>query len=273
MRLRLAALALVLAPLLLVLPAATSAQTLALRPNPVAHSGVITLSDMFEGVPGPSAATVVARAAPPGMDAVLDADAVRMAARRAGFDWPNPTGFRRIIVTSLSGGLGTPAGRAGAGASATAPRERARAVLAYARNIAFGEILTPADLVWSDAAVAPADALADADAAVGQAARRPLRAGAAASASDLTPPTLVKRDDMVVVAYEADGVSLALQGKAKANAVYGQAVEVVNLQSSKTIEAVCVGPDRAVVGPRAEAVKAAVLQSGGQGRLETASLH
>jgi hypothetical protein len=47
---------------------------------------------------------------------------------------------------------------------------------------------------------------------------------------------------------------------------------VVNPQSKKVIETVCSGPGQAVVGPRADEIKAANSPSGGQGRLVTASL-
>ena len=65
----------------------------------------------------------------------------------------------------------------------------------------------------------------------------------------------------VSVAFEQDGINLVLQGKALSDAVAGEAVEVMNLQSKKTIEAVATGPGRAVVGPRAEQLRAEAPQS------------
>ena len=128
--------------------------------------------------------------------------------------------------------------------------------LAYARNIAAGEIVGAADMVWSDNAVAPADAPGDPDAVIGMVARRPLRAGAAVQSRDLSNPLVIKRDDTISVAFEAAGISLLLQGKALKDAAVGESVQVLNTQSKKVIDAVATGPGKAAVGPRAEAFKA-----------------
>jgi flagella basal body P-ring formation protein FlgA len=95
---------------------------------------------------------------------------------------------------------------------------------------------------------------------------------APAGAHDLVSPKVIKRDDVVAVVFEADGVSLTLQAKAMGDCSAGDTVEVVNPQSKKVIETVCSGPGQAVVGPRADEIKAANSPSGGQGRLVTASL-
>jgi flagella basal body P-ring formation protein FlgA len=60
---------------------------------------------------------------------------------------------------------------------------------------------------------------------------------------------------MVMVAYEADGVRLAITGRAQGNAAAGQPVAVLNLQSRRMIDAVAVGPGRAVAGPAARAAR------------------
>jgi hypothetical protein len=85
-------------------------------------------------------------------------------ARRAGLDWSNPNGVRRIVV------------RGGADGAAGPARGNVE-VLTYARSLAAGEIVQPEDLVWVKVAAGPADAPNDADALIGMAAKRPLRAG------------------------------------------------------------------------------------------------
>ena len=207
----------------------------------------ITLGDLFEHA-GAAGATVVGAAAPAGGQTVLDAAMVQAAARRAGLDWSNREGRRRLIVASAD----KDAPRA---AAASASKGR-RQVLAYARNINSGEIVGASDLVWSEEAVAPGDAVADADAAVGMAARRPLRMGAAAAAHDLGAPRVIKRDDPVQVAFEEDGIALALTGKAMGDAAVGDAVTVMNPASKKPIDAVASGPGRAVVGAAAQQLRA-----------------
>jgi flagella basal body P-ring formation protein FlgA len=51
-------------------------------------------------------------------------------------------------------------------------------------------------------------------------------------------------------------MSLVLQGQALKDASVGETVQVLNTQSKKTIEAVVSGPGKALVGPRAQALKA-----------------
>jgi flagella basal body P-ring formation protein FlgA len=237
----------------------------------VSHGANVTLGDVFDGVRGPDAGLVLAHAAQPGLDAVLDADTVQIAARRAGYDWSNASGFHRIAVSSSPGDI--PAPTPGRSTHAKPARHaRAAQALTYARNLMAGDILAADDLVWSEEAVAPSDGVSDPDAAIGKAARHALRAGAPAAVHDLVSPRVIRRDDIVAVVFETDGVSLTLQAKAMGDCSAGDALEVVNPQSKKVIETVCTGPGQAVVGPRADELKAATYQPGGQGRLVTASL-
>jgi len=213
-------------------------QPVALKPEPVDADGVVTLGELFEGA-GAAGKTPVA--SKPGQTVVLDAGAVQAVARRAGLDWPNAEGYRRIIV------------RSGAVAAAKGNVE----VLTYARSLNAGDIVGPQDLVWSKAAAAPADAVADADAVIGMQARRPLRAGAVALSRDLAAALVIKTGDMVTVTWQDSGVSVALQGKATANAAVGESFAVQNPASKKIVQAVAVGPGQALTGPAADRYQAA----------------
>jgi flagella basal body P-ring formation protein FlgA len=66
---------------------------------------------------------------------------------------------------------------------------------------------------------------------------------------------VINRNDMVQVAYEAGGVRLAITGRAQSAAAAGEPVAILNLQSRRTIDAVAVGPGRAVAGPAAQAAR------------------
>lgn len=213
----------------------------ALRANPGFTAGRLTLGDLFENA-GPAARVVVASGL--GASAVLDAGRVQQLAMQNGLEWDNPRGFQRIIA------------RAGAAPAAGAAR-RGASVLAYARNIGAGEVIQASDLIWSKEAVAPGDAPRDSDAVIGMAARRPLREGAAVAQHDVAAAQVIKRDDIISVAYEADGISLTLQAKAMQPAAIGEVFNVMNPSSKKIIQAVAVGPGEAVVGPRAEQMRAA----------------
>lgn len=247
MILRLALVSLSLCVLALTAPA-FAGTPVSLRAQPMAAGASVTLADLFDGA-GAAGRVAVAPAPEPGLNTVLDAGRVALAAKAAGLDWDNATGLRRIVVAS------------GAGlqpVSGPAPRRGGRGqALAYARNIAAGELIQPSDLVWSDEAIAGANAPGDPDRVIGQAARRPLRSGAAVQSSDLAAPIAVHRDEIIAVAFEAPGISLVLQGKAMKDAAMGESVQVLNPQSKKVIEAMVSGPGKAVVGPRAEALKAA----------------
>ena len=231
---------------------ALAAQAVTLKAQPAAGARSVTLGDLFDGVAGPAADIFVSAAPAPGMNIVLDAGAVNMAARTAGLDWANPNGMRRIVVASA--GAAQPA--TGATGGAAAPAAKREPVLTYARNIAAGEIVGASDLVWSDNALAGQGSIGAPDQAIGMAARQPLRSGAAVQSRDLSAPMVIKRDDMIVVVFESGGISLSLQGKAMKDAAVGDSIQVMNIQSRKAIDAVVIGAGRAVVGPAALAFKA-----------------
>jgi flagella basal body P-ring formation protein FlgA len=235
--------------------AASAGTPVALRPDP-ASGPAITLGDLFDGA-GPAARVVVGNGAPAGLNAVLDAGQVQQIAHINGLDWDNPKGIRRIIVHG-----GAVAAQAAPAASAAKTVE----VLTYARSLAAGEVVQPADLTYAKVPVfqAPQDAPRDAADIIGKAARRPLRSGTAVAALDVTAAQVIKRDDMIAVAFHAEGMTLTLQGKALGGAAVGETLNVMNLTSKKVIQAVAVGPDQAVVGPEAEQIKSTGLPAGVQ---------
>ncbi|WP_029916081.1 flagellar basal body P-ring formation chaperone FlgA [Caulobacter sp. UNC358MFTsu5.1] len=229
-----------LAALLIATPA-LAGTSVSLRPDTTDADGKITLGELFDGAGAASNVVVATRVGP---SAVLDAGAVQIAARRAGLDWDNANGVRRIIVRQ-----GSDAGLAGA------PRGNVE-VLAYARSLATGEMVQPEDLVWVKMAAAPSDAPRDADDVIGMTVKRPLRQGAAASLRDVSTPQVIKAGDIVAVTYEDDGVALTLQGKAMSAAAIGESLMVQNTASKKIIETVVTGPGSTAVGPQAMRLKA-----------------
>ena len=224
-------------------PAAFADQPVRLRGEPAAH-GPITLGDLFDNA-GAAAPVVIGSPAPVGQSAVLDAGAVQRLARQHGLDWNNTAGVQRIAVLSVAAGAERPG--------------RTVEVLTYARSLMTGDVIQPADLGYANVpifAIAPS-APRDAEDVIGKTAARPLRAGTPVSTRDVAAPLVIKRDDMVQVAYDSDGVSLTMQGKAMAPAAVGDPVSVINLTSKKIIQAVASGPDQAVVGPEAQRLRAA----------------
>jgi flagella basal body P-ring formation protein FlgA len=207
-------------------------------------NGVVTLADLFDGAGAAGTAPVAVRT---GASVVLEVSLVQAVARRAGLDWANPEGLTKIVVHG-----GPPAGAA----ATSAPAERGNVeVLTYARSLSAGEVVQPTDLVWAKVAAAPADAPNDPDAIIGQAAKRPLRAGAVVAARDVGTAIVVRSGDLVTVVFESDGVTLSMQGKAMGTGGVGDTLAVQNPTSKKVIQTVVTGPGQAVVGPEADQLK------------------
>ncbi len=206
--------------------------------------GRVTFGDLFEGAGGASGILIANRAGP---SVVLDAQAVQAMARRAGLQWDNPQGFRRIVVRGGSGP---------ASAGPVAARGNVD-VLTYARSLSAGEIVQPTDLVWAKAASAPADAPRDADQVIGLAARRPLREGSVVSGRDVSAPQVIRAGETVNVTWSDGYVTLTMQGKAMKAAATGDSFTLQNPTSKKIIEAIATGPGEAAAGPQAQALKAA----------------
>jgi flagella basal body P-ring formation protein FlgA len=83
--------------------------------------------------------------------------------------------------------------------------------------------------------------------AVGMQARRQLRIGQALRLADLAKPDLVQRDDNVTLIYEAVGLYLTIRGKALEAGTEGDVVNVVNLQSKRTVSGVVIGRDQVAI--------------------------
>jgi flagella basal body P-ring formation protein FlgA len=96
------------------------------------------------------------------------------------------------------------------------------------------------------------------DRAVGMQARRQLRAGQALKGADVAKPDLVQRDQGVTLVYETAGIHLTVLGKALDSGTEGDVVNVMNLQSKRTVSGVVVGRGRVaiVIAPRHENVQA-----------------
>ena len=218
-----------------------------LKADTVSADAVVTLGDLFDGAGAAAGVPVASRTA---ASVVLNARAVQLAAARAGLDWANAEGLGTIVVH----------GGASSGRTITPGAVAARGnvdVLTYARNLQAGEIIQPTDVAWGKAAVAPADAPSDADAVIGMAAKRPLRAGAAVASRDVGAAQVVKAGEVVTVSFASEGISLSLEGKAMSAAGVGELLNVQNTASKKIIQAVVTGPGQAVVGPAAATLKAA----------------
>jgi flagella basal body P-ring formation protein FlgA len=111
-----------------------------------------------------------------------------------------------------------------------------------ARNVERNEVLKASDVVVErrpKAEVGPD--VATRDRALGMQARRQLRAGQALKIADLAKPDLVQRDQNVTLIYESPGLYLTIRGKALEGGTEGDVVNVLNLQSKRTVSGVVTG--------------------------------
>jgi flagella basal body P-ring formation protein FlgA len=124
-----------------------------------------------------------------------------------------------------------------------------------ARGVERNEVLKSSDVMMErrPKAEVGADVLTR-DRAVGMQARRQLRAGQALKGADVAKPDLVQRDQGVTLIYQAEGLHLTVLGKSLENGTEGDVVNVLNLQSKRTVSAVVVGRNRVaiMVAPRQE---------------------
>ena len=85
------------------------------------------------------------------------------------------------------------------------------------------------------------------DRAIGMQARKQLRAGQALRGADLAKPDLVQRDQAVTLIYDTAGLYLTVRGKAIEGGTEGDVVNVVNLQSKRTVSGTVVGRGQVAV--------------------------
>jgi flagella basal body P-ring formation protein FlgA len=118
------------------------------------------------------------------------------------------------------------------------------------RNVERNEILKSSDVVVERRPTAEAGVDAAArDRAVGMQARRQLRAGQAIRIADLVKPDLVQRDQNVTLVYEAPGIYITMRGKALENGTEGDVINVMNLQSKRTLSGTVVGRGQVSISP------------------------
>jgi flagella basal body P-ring formation protein FlgA len=123
-----------------------------------------------------------------------------------------------------------------------------------ARSVERNEVLKSSDVVVERRPKAEVGSdVAARDRAVGMQARKQLRAGQALKSADLAKPDLVQRDQSVTLIYEASGLYLTVRGKAMEGGTEGDVVNVLNLQSKRTVSGVVTGRGQvsiAVATPR-----------------------
>lgn len=87
----------------------------------------------------------------------------------------------------------------------------------------------------------PGSAVIDTNDLINMAAKRPLRAGEIIATSDIEPPRIVLRGDLVTLQYARPGLTLSARGRALGDGAKGDLVSVLNEQSKRTVQGVVAG--------------------------------
>lgn len=115
-------------------------------------------------------------------------------------------------------------------------------VAVLARGVERNEVLKASDVIVERRPKAEVghDG-ASRDRAVGMQSRRQLRGGQAIRNADLAKPDLVVRDQAVTLVFRSAGLYLTVRGKAQDSGTEGDVVNVMNLQSKRSVAGVVTG--------------------------------
>jgi flagellar basal body P-ring formation protein FlgA len=110
------------------------------------------------------------------------------------------------------------------------------------RNVDRSDMLKSADIVIERRTKAEAGGdAAGREQALGMQMRHPMHAGQSLRSADLVKPDLVQRDQSVSLIYETPGLYLTTRGKALDSGTEGDVVNVLNLQSKRTVTGIVTG--------------------------------
>jgi len=110
------------------------------------------------------------------------------------------------------------------------------------RDVERGDILKSSDVVTERRPRAEiVGEAANRDRAVGMQVRRSIRASQALKTADLAKPDLVQREQSVTLIFQTAGLYLTMRGKSLDNGTEGDVVNVLNLQSKRTVTGTVIG--------------------------------
>jgi len=119
-------------------------------------------------------------------------------------------------------------------------------VVVATRRLAVGDVVGPGDLreVRMRVERVRPGAAQRAEDVLGRQLRRPVGAELPFIAVDLTAPSVVRKNEMVVMLLDGPGLSMTAQGRAMETAALGERIPVMNLVSRSVVEAEAIGPGR-----------------------------
>jgi flagellar basal body P-ring formation protein FlgA len=140
------------------------------------------------------------------------------------------------------------------------------------RDVERSEVLKSSDVIVERRPKAAAgNDSATRDRAVGMQMRKQLRAGQALRITDLAKPDLVQRDQNVTLIYETAGLYLTVRGKALEGGTEGDVINVLNLQSKRTVSGAVIGRGQVSISVATPRLPAAAEAPSTVGSAETAA--
>ncbi len=127
------------------------------------------------------------------------------------------------------------------------------------RAIRKGQEITNADIKWRELSLRllGSDTAEHLEQLVGLAAKRNLRQNQPIKRSDLRTPIMIAKGAMVTIILRSGGISLSSAGRALQDGSLGESIQIMNMQSKRTLEASVTGPDRVSVTLRRQVAVAA----------------
>jgi flagella basal body P-ring formation protein FlgA len=112
------------------------------------------------------------------------------------------------------------------------------------RAVAVGGVITDSDLGWVNMRVdrIRSNMITEYTGLAGQSPKRPLRINEPVRNTDVQRPVVIAKGETIMMIVEAPGIFLTVIGRALADAGAGEAIQVVNTQTHKTVEGIVSGP-------------------------------
>lgn len=104
----------------------------------------------------------------------------------------------------------------------------------------IGDIVVPQTQLRGDAIMSKADL-------IGMTAKRTILANQVITQQDVTPPVMVKRNDIVTIIYKSGSIQLSSKARSLGNGSRGDNVQFMNTTSKKAFDAKVTGPQTAEV--------------------------
>lgn len=116
--------------------------------------------------------------------------------------------------------------------------------------VSAGQMIGQGDIEWIGVPSLRlgGNVLTDISEIVGQAARRSLPPGRPLRVSDLQRPSLVAKGALVSMSVNAPNMQLSAVGRALEAGAAGDVIQIINMQSKRTVAGVIVGPNQVEVG-------------------------